>query len=193
MLPLPSRCTVLALAVAALSLLSTAPAAADSIAPTSITATLAVGESLTVHKTVTVSADTGQGAGAALFDSFGTAAVTSNALAASFSTYSEVALDVSGAPPGVTVATTGPIRGSFERSVQRSFGFDVTFTGAVPGTYSFGVDALVDKVGVARESDRITVTGGNVPAVPEPNAVALFAIGLGLTGGSLRRRRGVAR
>src|ERR1035438_1135861 len=94
-----------------------------------------------------------------------TAAITS-----AFSTYSTVSLDTSEAGPGVTVAfTPGSYTGTFERSIPRTFGFDVTFTGAGEGTDSFNIYATLDGGRVATESDVIDVT-----AVPEPGSILLL-------------------
>lgn len=75
--------------------------------------------------------------------------------------------------------------GSYDRSVVRSFEFDVTFTALAEGTHSFTTRALVDGGTVATEADRITVGAG---AVPEP--ATLLLLGAGLLGlGSVRRAR----
>ena len=116
----------------------------------------------------------------------------------SFDTYTEVTVDDLGAGmPGVDVSvvcTSADIgacvgdtaTGSFDRSIARTFEFEVTFTGLAAGDYSFDTKALVDDAEVATEADRITVTGGSVD-VSEPSSLLLS--GLGLLCLSLVRRR----
>lgn len=116
-----------------------------------------------------------------------------------FSTYSEVTVDdlgTSGSGVGVSVtcvsADTGSCSGAtasgtYDRSVARMFEFDVTFTGLTSGVHDFTMSGLVDGASVARETDRITVTG-DVSKVPEPATLGLM--GLGLLGiGAFRRRK----
>ncbi len=106
------------------------------------------------------------------------------AITTAVSTYSTVDLGISGAPAGVTVTSTSGHSGSYDRSISRTFGFDVTFTGVTPGDYSFGIDALVDGGIVATESDHIIVTTADAP---EPGTMLLLGIGIaGL--GAMRRR-----
>jgi len=105
------------------------------------------------------------------------------AISAAFATYSSVCLDTSEAPAGVTASSTPCIVGAFDRSIDRTFDFDLTFTGNTPGVYTFPTIATVDGGNVAPESDTITVTG-----VPEPATLAI--LGLGVLGvGFVRRRR----
>ena len=91
--------------------------------------------------------------------------------------WAELALDLSEVPAGVTV-TSDPAdySGAFDRSVERTFDFEVTFRGDAPGVYSFPIYALLDGRRVAQEDDRITVTGDT--PVPEPGTVALLSLGL---------------
>lgn len=108
------------------------------------------------------------------------AATVIAAISAAFATYSSVCLDTSETPAGVTASSTACHVGMFDRSVERTFDFDLTFTGDAPGVYSFNTYGTVDGGRVATEADRIEV--------PEPFTLAMF--GLGLAGiGFMRRRR----
>lgn len=116
---------------------------------------------------------------------------------ASFASYGEVTVsDLGVALPGVAVsaecvgadigACVGEDAvGAYDRSIDRTFEFDVTFEKLMEGDYSFDTLALVDGARVATEAD---VINGSEP-VPEPSTVLLFGSGLlGLA--LLRRRRG---
>jgi VPDSG-CTERM motif len=101
-------------------------------------------------------------------------------------TYSSVGLDLSGVPDGVSVtAIPTSITGSFDRSIDRTFNFSVTFSGVTPGDYSFDIYGTVDGGRVATESDRISVGGSSVP----DGGSSLTLLGLALFGIALVRRK----
>lgn len=114
------------------------------------------------------------------------AALIQSLLTTSITNYSLVSLGVT--PPagvGVSITPSAGISGTFDRTTDRTFEFDVTFTGLAPGTYSFGLNALVDSGIIATEADTITVAGS---AVPEPSTWAMIVLGLGSVA-AMRRRR----
>ncbi len=109
-------------------------------------------------------------------DSSALAAEIAAALETAFSTYSSVGIDAPVlAGLDIDVVPTS-FTGAFDRSIERTFTFDVTFTGLEPGTYVFDMNALVDLGIVATEHDVITVGGGG--AVPEPGTLLLMGSGL---------------
>jgi hypothetical protein len=114
------------------------------------------------------------------------------AINAAVTTYSSVCLDLSEAPAGVGAASVPACyTGSFDRSVDRTFGFTLGFTGVSAGDYSFNVYATVDGGRVATEADRICVGGTPGAActatVPLPGTLALLGAAL-LAAGFVRRR-----
>lgn len=111
-----------------------------------------------------------------------------DAIETAYDTYSTVGLDLSGVPAGVgAVVSPLNITGSYDRSVERTFEFDVTLTGLDPGDYSFAINALVDGGVVATENDRIKVVDTSAPGVPDGGS-SLLLLGLGLGGLGLLRR-----
>ena len=125
-------------------------------------------------------------------------------IVAGFANYSEVSVgDLGEALPGIIVsavctgADTGvcdgdTAKGDYDRSTDREFTFEVTFTRAADGETSFFTYALVDGGIVARESDRIGMGGGGgggPSVVPLPASAWLLLAGFGGLA-ALRRRKG---
>lgn len=112
----------------------------------------------------------------------------SDAIEAAFQEYGMVSLEAVGNLPGVGVSfSPASYIGDFDRSVERTFTFDVTFTGLEEGTHSFVINALVDRGIVATEDDTIRVTTNGV--IPEPLTAAGLLLGIGCLGRYLRRSR----
>jgi hypothetical protein len=118
----------------------------------------------------------------------------------SFDEYTTVTVDDLGAGiPGVGVSVEcvsaaggacvgSTAMGTYDRSAERTFEFDVTFEGLTAGVHDFATLALVDGGATAKELDTITVRGST--AVPAPGTLALLGLGL-VAMGSIRRRRAV--
>lgn len=108
----------------------------------------------------------------------GTDDVTAAIIAAidsSFAEYSTVSLDVGPGADCVDVEIApASIVGDYDRSVERTFEFDVTFTGTSPGGCSFDINALVDGGFVAAESDSFKVTDGGPAPIPLPASFPLL-------------------
>ncbi|MCZ2104657.1 MAG: VWA domain-containing protein [Comamonadaceae bacterium] len=123
-------------------------------------------------------------------DGTGIAKLIEDAIKAAFDTYTNVALGLVGAAPSGVGVSFDPVSytGSWDRSEDRTFTFNMTLTGLAAGTYDFGVGAFVDGGRVALESDHITVVGP-VSEVPLPGALPLLLGAFGLQGALRRRRR----
>jgi hypothetical protein len=120
------------------------------------------------------------------------------AVAAGFENYSTVTVgDLGGGLPEIGVSTVcvsadigtcvgDSAVGTYDRSVDRTFEFDVTFTRLAAGDTTFDTHALVDRGIVASERDTF---GAGSTAVPEPTTLLLTGLGLLGLGGAARRRQ----
>ncbi|WP_029061943.1 VPLPA-CTERM sorting domain-containing protein [Labrenzia sp. DG1229] len=118
-------------------------------------------------------------------------------VSAGFDEYTKVTVDDLGAglpEIGVSVVCTGAdtgacvgdtAEGMYDRSVDRTFTFDVTFERLAAGDSSFGTHALVDGGIVATEKDSF----GDTAVVPLPAAGFLMIFGLGSLAVMSRRRK----
>lgn len=121
-----------------------------------------------------------------------------SSVSTAFSTYSEVTVDdLGGGDPYIDVsvecktadgvACSGDTAtGSWDRSAERDFVFDVTFTRTADGDHAFDTYALVDGGIVASEADRFG--GDDMSPIPLPAAGWLLLGGLGSLLAMARRR-----
>jgi hypothetical protein len=81
-----------------------------------------------------------------------------DAIITSFASYNTVSLGTSLVPAGLTASISpASFTGSFDRSIDRTFTFNATFTAVSPGSYSFSIPVLVDGGTMATEQDVIQV------------------------------------
>lgn len=127
-------------------------------------------------------------------------AITSG-ITTGLSTYSNVTVDdLGGGLPQIGVSTVcvsaaggtcvgDTATGAFDRTVDRTFEFDVTFTRFAAGTTTFDTFALVDGGITATEVDTFTTPGGPViPPVPLPASVWMLLAAFGGLFGMSRRK-----
>jgi hypothetical protein len=120
----------------------------------------------------------------------GVSTVIQNALTAAFASYTNVSLDLSELPAGLAAGLVPTdYSAGYDRSVERVFPFDLTFTGLIPGDYTFNVYALLDGARFATEAEHIIVTSGEAGITPLPGTAALMLSGLAGLGALLRRRK----
>lgn len=118
------------------------------------------------------------------------------AVTAGFASYKTVTVgDLNGGDPEIQVTTKcvsadigacvgDSATGTYDRSVDRTFDFDVTFTRTASGDKAFDTYALVDRGIVATEKDRFGMRGSDVP---EPGILGLLVAGLFGIGAARRR------
>jgi murein DD-endopeptidase MepM/ murein hydrolase activator NlpD/Mg-chelatase subunit ChlD len=83
-----------------------------------------------------------------------------DAIIGAFQTYSTVSLGTALVPDGLAVNVSPPsYTGEYDRSIDRTFNFSVTFTAVTPGSYLFTIPVLVDEGEMALEEDNIQVGG----------------------------------
>lgn len=81
-----------------------------------------------------------------------------SAVTTSFASYSTVSLGTASVPTGLTVNISPPsFTGAYDRSIDRTFNFNVTFTAVSPGSFSFSVPLLVDGGVMASEQDNFNI------------------------------------
>jgi murein DD-endopeptidase MepM/ murein hydrolase activator NlpD len=84
--------------------------------------------------------------------------VIKDAIITSFANYSTVSLGTASVPAGLAVNVSPPsFTGAYDRSIDRTFNFSVTFTANSSGSYSFAIPVLVDGGVMASEQDNIKV------------------------------------
>jgi hypothetical protein len=117
-------------------------------------------------------------------DSSSIVGTISDSIVATFAEYSEVTLQVNDGSGIVNVAVSpsSGYTGVYDRSIVRTFSFDVDIEGASPGVANFTIDALVDGGLVATETDSITTS--------VPDASVMLLLGPALIGlGVIRRKK----
>jgi hypothetical protein len=90
-----------------------------------------------------------------------------NAITTIFQTYGTVSLGTAEVPSGLSVSISPPAyTGEYDRTIDRTFTFQVTFTASRPGTYRFHIPVLVDGGTMAIETDNINVIGNRANITP---------------------------
>lgn len=99
----------------------------------------------------------------------------------------EIAVSAVCTGAGIGACVGAEAVGDYDRSVERTFTFDVTFTRVAPGATTFSTFALVDGGIVATERD--TFGDVDIDVVPLPAAAWLLLGGLGALGAVARRKK----